>query len=143
MDKRFIIKPQNLVDFVLRSAHTGFVDDPRAVIFAPDHEIDGAAAASAGARPPPQHSIARAFLLKVNLNAHVSLPKVNQFVVAFGARLPPQRPRHRIQNRRFAGSVLPRQAGKLNALKDNRIWGAVREEVMQFQPCWNHGVIRF
>ena len=74
-------------------------------------------AAPLGAVALAQDAVDRAAQVKGEFDLHLGLAQVDQFVVALGAGLAPQRPGHGVEQRRLAVAVGAGQAGQVDALK--------------------------
>ncbi len=129
MDKGVVIQPQQAVDLVLRLPCPRFADEQRLPIRLDDKQVERAGAAALAARPPPHHAVDGVLLLEIQDDVHVILPLMDQFFIAFGARLPPQRPGDCIQQRRFTRAIGSGQAGKVDAVKAQVVWRAIGQEI--------------
>jgi hypothetical protein len=80
---------------------------------------------------------------KDEVDLHLLRAHRDQLVVALQARLTPQRPCHRVQQRRFARTIFSRKTCDRDAVEiEHRQIVAVAHEVAQQQFAWDHRGLR-
>ncbi len=66
---------------------------------------------------------------------------MDEFFIAFGTGMSPQRPGDGIQQRGLTRAVGSGQAGQVNAVEAQRIGRTIGEEIFQLKPDWNHNIV--
>ena len=139
MHEGVVIEAQDAINLRLCLAHRGFVERCQVTICTHAEQIERAAPTLAHIAAA-QHPVHGAFLLKIELDIHLTLPQVHQIIVAAGACLAPEHPGDGIQQRGFTRAVLPGEAGKMNALEVEWIKGAVGQKILDFETYRDHEI---
>ena len=89
--------------------------------------------------PLPPDAIALRAQAELELDPHLDFTQGDQLIVAPRARPSPQRPGDRVEQRRFAVTVVARQACEVDAAEVERLLVAVAHEVGEAEFVWDHG----
>ena len=138
VDESFIIQAEQLAQALVGGREVGGAD---IAVFAPRPLVEAQAAARTGATlPAPQHAVRRAVLLKIQLDVHLRGAVVDQIFLAPRAGFAPEGPGDRIKEGGFAGAVDAAEAGEAQVGQIQGRWGAVGEEITQFETERQHGL---
>ena len=145
VDKSGVVHPHDAPDFGVRFPQRVAGDRTRALGVVQDEQIRFRAPPSRTAAPrlppPPDGAVGLPLRHKLQLHPALRFAVGNQRIVVLrpGARLPPQTPGHRIQQRRLPVPVGPAQASQVNAPQIQRRQPVpVTQKIAQRQLERNH-----
>ncbi len=141
VDEGVVVHAQELHNACFGVAHRRLGDGPPLVVARRvDLKLQVALAAPL-ARATAHDPVAVGAQAELEINPHIRSRPDAQVIGGRSARLAPQRPGHRVQQRGLAVAVVARQAGQVQPIEIQRVGVSVAEEVVQREFEWDHGVV--